>query len=100
MDYKAQIQHLKNKNLIIEDDNFATHILSKIGYYGLINGYKEVFKDSTTNRYISDTGAVALRISAQLLFSGKNNCQTSKVSGSWCKINVWTNTLIYRKIIV
>lgn len=26
MDYKAQIQHLKNKNLIIEDDNFAIHI--------------------------------------------------------------------------
>lgn len=55
MDYKAQIQHLKNKNLIIEDDNLAIHILSKIGYYGLINVYKEVFKDSTTNRYISDT---------------------------------------------
>lgn len=55
MDYKAQIQHLKNKNLIIEDDNFAIHILSKVGYYGLINGYKAVFKDNTTNRYIPDT---------------------------------------------
>lgn len=55
MDYKAQIKHLKNKNLIIEDDNLAIHILNKISYYGLINGYKEAFKDSTTNRYISDT---------------------------------------------
>ena len=55
MDYKTQIQHLKNKNLIIEDDNLAIHILSKVGYYGLINGYKTVFKDGTTNRYISDT---------------------------------------------
>lgn len=55
MDYKAQIQHLKNKNLVIEDDNLAIHILSKVGYYGLINGYKEVFKDTTTNRYISNT---------------------------------------------
>ncbi len=55
MDYKAQIQHLKNKNLIIEDDNFAIHILSKVGYYGLINGYKAVFKNNTTNLYISDT---------------------------------------------
>lgn len=55
MDYKAQIKHLKNKNLIIKDDNLAIHILNKIGYYGLINGYKEIFKDSTTNRYISDT---------------------------------------------
>ncbi|MCM1172315.1 MAG: Abi family protein [Clostridium sp.] len=55
MDYKTQIQHLKNKNLIIEDDNLATHILNKVGYYGLINGYKEVFKDTTTNRYITNT---------------------------------------------
>ena len=30
MDYKAQIQHLKNKNLIIEDENFAIHILAKL----------------------------------------------------------------------
>lgn len=55
MDYNAQIQHLKNKNLIIEDDNLAIYILSKIGYYGLINEYKDVFKDTTTNRYIPDT---------------------------------------------
>ena len=55
MDYKAQIQHLKNKNLIIEDDNLAIHILSKVGYYGLINGYKEAFKNTATNRYISNT---------------------------------------------
>ena len=37
-------------------------------------------------------GAVALKvISAQLLFyakNEKNNCRTSKKSGSWCKINV------------
>ena len=55
MDYKAQIQHLKNKNLIIEDDNLAIHILSTVGYYGLINGYKEVFKNTATKRYISNT---------------------------------------------
>lgn len=55
MDYNTQIQHLKNKSLIIEDDDLAIHILSKIGYYGLINGYKEVFKNTTTNRYISNT---------------------------------------------
>lgn len=55
MDYKTQIQHLRNKNLIIEDDDLAIHILSKLGYYGLINGYKESFKDTATNHYISDT---------------------------------------------
>ncbi len=55
MNYKTQIKHLRNNNLIIEDDNLASHILSKIGYYGLINGYKEVFKNSATNCYISNT---------------------------------------------
>lgn len=55
MDYAAQIQNLKNKNLIIEDYNLAIHTLSKVGYYSLINGYKEVFKDASTNRYISGT---------------------------------------------
>ena len=52
MDYKTQIQHLRNKNLIIEDDDLAIHILSKVGYYGLINGYKKNFKDTATNHYI------------------------------------------------
>lgn len=55
MDYKTQIQHLKSKNLIIPDDDFAIQILSKVGYYGLINGYKEVFKDTEFNRYMSNT---------------------------------------------
>ncbi len=55
MDYTAQIQHLKNQNLNIEDNNLAIYILNKIGYYGLINGYKEVFKDPATNHYISGT---------------------------------------------
>lgn len=55
MNYADQIKHLKNKNLIIEDDNLAINILNKVGYYGLINGYKELFKNSATNRYISGT---------------------------------------------
>ncbi|WP_310605405.1 Abi family protein [Anaerosporobacter sp.] len=55
MDYRTQIQHLKNKRLIIEDDNLAITILNKIGYYGLINGYKCVFKDNNTNKYIIGT---------------------------------------------
>lgn len=53
LDYNAQIQNLKNKNLIIHDDNVAIEILSKTSYYGLINGYKNVFKDPATNRYIN-----------------------------------------------
>ena len=89
MDYKAQIQHLKNKNLIIEDENFAIHILSKIGYYGLINGYKEVFKDSTTSRYIPDTtfddiyqmylfDATLREVFLKYILIDKNNNENSK----------------------
>ena len=55
LDYNAQIQNLKNKNLIINDDNSAIAILSKTSYYGLINGYKNVFKDPATNKYVSGT---------------------------------------------
>lgn len=55
LDYKAQIKNLKNKNLIINDENEAIKILSKIGYYGLINGYKNIFKNPVTNRYIDGT---------------------------------------------
>ena len=55
MDYRTQIQNLKNKNLIIEDDNVAIYILNKVGYYGLINGYKGVFKNTYTNKYITGT---------------------------------------------
>lgn len=32
---------LKNRNLIISDDNFAKHALSTFSYYDLINGYKD-----------------------------------------------------------
>ena len=55
LDYNAQIQNLKNKNLIIHDDNAAIEILSKTSYYGLINGYKNVFKNPATNKYINGT---------------------------------------------
>ena len=48
-------------------------------------------------------GAVALKLvrsSFFTYFNKKNNCQTSKKSDSWCKLNVCTNTLNYKKIIL
>ena len=49
---------------------------------------------------INKNGAVALKFSAQLLFREKNNCQTSKVSDSCCKILVCNYLINYKKIIL
>lgn len=45
----------KEKNLIIHDQNAAKHILLKTGYFSLISGYKNNFKNPTTNKYIDGT---------------------------------------------
>ena len=43
--YDEQITFLeKQKGLIISDKEYARRTLLKIGYFPLINGYKEVFK--------------------------------------------------------
>lgn len=44
--YNAQIKLLKERGLIISDDNFAIHALNTISYYDLINRYKTYFMDS------------------------------------------------------
>jgi len=41
----------KEKRLSIPDRAMAEEILSKTGYYSLITGYKELFKDKTTGYY-------------------------------------------------
>lgn len=41
--YAEQIEILKNKNLIVSDEEKAKEILSQINYYNLVNGYKSVF---------------------------------------------------------
>ena len=55
LDYKAQIKYLKQKQLIITDDVSAIATLEKTSYYGLINGYKDIFKDPDTNNFYPDT---------------------------------------------
>ena len=55
LDYQSQIQKLKTKNLLIENDTNAIEILRKISYYGLINGYKACFKDNATHLFINGT---------------------------------------------
>ena len=50
--YDEQIRFLEEKKgLTISDKEYAKQILLKTGYFPLINGYKEVFKMSTTNQF-------------------------------------------------
>lgn len=44
-----------DKNLIINDMDYAKHILTKTSYFSLISGYKDIFKNPTTGKYIDDT---------------------------------------------
>lgn len=51
MDIPAQIENLKNNNLIIEDEEEASRILQRISYYRLIKAYGPSFKVKKTGRY-------------------------------------------------
>lgn len=55
LDYSNQIQYLKYKKLKIEDIDKAIYILNKVGYYNLINGYKDTFKDVNTHDFLMGT---------------------------------------------
>lgn len=56
MTYDQQIDRLeKEKNLIIEDREYAKEILKRTSYYSLIGGYKDNFKNSTTKKYKDGT---------------------------------------------
>ena len=54
--YEQQIDKLVNdKNLIIANKKYAADTLKQIGYFALIGGYKELFKNSTTQKYKDGT---------------------------------------------
>lgn len=55
MTYDQQIAKLKEKQLIIPDDTKAKEELRRVGYYALITGYKELFKNPTTRNYRDGT---------------------------------------------
>lgn len=46
---------VEEKNLFIEDMDAARHILVKTSYFSLISGYKNIFKNPTTGKYIDGT---------------------------------------------
>lgn len=49
--YDEQIEQLKRKGLTIVDEENAKETLRQIGYYALITGYKDLFKDPVTHNY-------------------------------------------------
>jgi len=49
--YKQQINKLRDKGLFIKDEIHAIDILTQIGYFSIINGYKTPFKDSCNGQY-------------------------------------------------
>ncbi|MDO5424962.1 MAG: Abi family protein [Eubacteriales bacterium] len=54
--FQAQIDFLENeKNLLVQDSEYARNKLEQIGYFGLIGGYKQPFKNPTTRKYKDGT---------------------------------------------
>ena len=45
--YQAQLDLLKSRNLIIENEEWTLQKLKEENYYNIINGYKDLFLDST-----------------------------------------------------
>ena len=52
--YEQQLRVLEDKGLHIPNREFAEAMLLRIGYFGLICGYKSPFKNPTTNRYMDN----------------------------------------------
>ncbi len=56
LNYDQQIEKLeKEKNLIIKDKKYEKKILRQTSYYSLIGGYKDIFKNPTTKKYMDGT---------------------------------------------
>lgn len=54
--YKQQIQNLiDEKELIISDVAFAEKMLTEIGYFSLIGGYKNLFINPMNRKYVNET---------------------------------------------
>lgn len=50
--YDEQIEILKSKKLVIDDDQELKEMLSDYGYYNIINGYAYIFQDKNKKHYI------------------------------------------------
>jgi len=56
LSYAQQMRLLRDeKKLVIADDTYANDVLHRLGYYALISGYKELFRNKTLKRYRDGT---------------------------------------------
>lgn len=55
MTYDQQLQKLRDKNMKIGDETYAKEMLHRYGYFALITGYKDIFKNPTTKNYRDGT---------------------------------------------
>ena len=56
LSYTQQLDKLENdKNLIIANRAYAETMLKRIGYFALISGYKNLFRNPTTKKYKDGT---------------------------------------------
>lgn len=55
MTYDQQIEKLRDKHLVITDENSAKAILHRYSYFALITGYKTLLKNRTTKNYLDGT---------------------------------------------
>ncbi len=52
LDYDGQVDKLINeKELIVDDKEYAIRMLTQISYFSLIGGYKNIFINPTMNKY-------------------------------------------------
>ncbi len=52
--YRQQLSILRSRNLTINNGSKAIRLLKANGYYNIINGYKDIFIDSTLTRQYND----------------------------------------------
>ena len=54
--YTQQLDKLADeKNLIINDRDYAESVLKRISYYSLISGYKKLLRNPTTRKFKDNT---------------------------------------------
>lgn len=52
--YDEQVEILKSRNLIINNEEYLKDKLKDCGYYNLINGYSFIFQNHETDMYLND----------------------------------------------
>lgn len=56
LNYEQLIKHLRDvKKMTIADAEYAEKIIKQTGYYSLVGGYKDIFKDPSTTNYKEGT---------------------------------------------